>query len=99
LRKGHALRALSACPLHLLQQHSSGEAIGELRVEALIALAVLALVSFVSPFSFLTNPPGLYYQVTGCYNYDLSSRVINRFATLVDDPTRALALKLEHLIG
>ncbi len=61
---------------------------------------LLLLVSFVSPFSYLPNPLGLYHLVSGGYRYDPHSPLVNRFATLATpDPTPTLTPKLQRLIG
>lgn len=65
-----------------------------------VGLALLALVSFVSPFSYLPNPFGLHYLLVGGYRYDPHSPFVNRFATLMThDPTPALTTKLDRLLG
>jgi len=71
------------------------------RPRALAAgLALLLLASFVSPFSYLPNPVGLYYLVFGGYRYDPRSPFVNRFATLATpDPTPTLTPQLERLLG
>ncbi len=67
---------------------------------AMLGLVLLALVSFVSPFSYLPNPLGLYHLAFGGYRYDPHSPFVNRFATLATpDPTPTLVPKLDRLLG
>ncbi|MCU0491152.1 MAG: hypothetical protein MUD01_06175 [Chloroflexaceae bacterium] len=61
---------------------------------------LLLLVSFVSPFSSLPNPLGLYYIMRGGYYYDPASSLLNRFAILPDgEVTPPVTARLEQLIG
>ncbi len=63
-------------------------------------LGLLLLASFVSPFSYLPNPLGLYYLVFGGYRYDPRSPFVDRFATLATpDSTPTLTPQLERLLG
>ena len=66
----------------------------------LVFLAALFLVSFVSPFSYLPNPLGVYYLVAGGYSYDPRMPLLaNGFALLRGDVNAALRAKLDGLIG
>ncbi|NOK61575.1 MAG: hypothetical protein GFH27_549311n18 [Chloroflexi bacterium AL-W] len=64
-----------------------------------LILVILLLVSFVSPFSYVPNPLGLYYRLTGEYSYDPHSLLVNRFVTINRDPTAVLTSQLDQLIG
>ncbi len=68
-------------------------------VVGFIALLV-CVTSFVSPLSYLPNPPGVYRLAVGDYDFDPSSPWVNRFATLLSpDPRPLLTRRLDQLIG
>lgn len=67
-------------------------------IPSLVSLLLL-LTTFVSPFSYLPNPLGFYYQAVGGYRFDPRSPFVNRFATLGNDPTPALRARLDALLG
>lgn len=75
---------------------------GRFSQRARIGLLLLALTAagFVSPLSYVPNPVGLYYVISGEYRYNPQSHFVNRFATLgARDPTEKLAPQLDQLLG
>ena len=59
---------------------------------------ILALFTFVPPFSFVPNPLGMLWSITGGYSYDLRLPFINKFVVL-GDPTERLKPRLDGIIG
>jgi hypothetical protein len=71
----------------------------QMRWKALLFLAAALLVSFVAPFSYLPNPLGAYYLISGGYYYAPYLPLVNGFATLGPDPAPLVSARLEQLIG
>jgi len=61
-------------------------------------LAAVLLTSFVSPFSMLPNPAGLYWRLAGGYSYDPRLPFKNDFL-IMGAPDRQLTPYLDRLIG
>lgn len=61
-------------------------------------LAAVLLTSFVSPFSMLPNPAGLYWRLAGGYSYDPRLPFKNDFLIL-GAPDRQMEPYLDKLIG
>ena len=69
------------------------------RWKMLLFLVATVLVSFVAPFSYLPNPLGAYYLLSGGYQYDPRLPFFNGFATLGPDPAPLVIARLDQLIG
>jgi Tol biopolymer transport system component len=61
-------------------------------------IIALGLITFVTPFSYLPNPIGLYWAWAGDYAYDPRLPFINRFV-VAGDPEAQLRPFLDGLIG
>ena len=63
-----------------------------------VGVVLLAVWTYLPPFSFVPNPLGLLWNLTGGYTYWPDVPFANRFV-IADDPTHPLATGLEQLIG
>lgn len=69
-------------------------------VLAAMVFLLLTPLGFIAPLSYVPNPLGLYYLISGGYEYQPDSRAINRFALLGSvDPQAKLIPQLDALLG
>jgi hypothetical protein len=68
-------------------------------IQAILAVIILGLTTFVVPFSYLPNPVGIYYQFMGGYHYDPNSLLQNGFARLGDNSGPMITSRLGDFIG